>query len=135
MTKPEYEGRPQLMARRKPEALAPVEDMRLDELQTLHDRLVDIEKTETSGRQRYFEIGGELLAGGAIGAWLTGASLFPPIFVLVAAAVCFFASVSIKEAHADSIRSFRRDFRRLTESYDLVEAIEGEEASLEAEQG
>ncbi len=112
---------PQYTARRKPESIALMGDLRMHEMEAFDDRLGDIQKAEDHGYQWHFRVFAELLAGGAIGAWVSGSKFFPAILVLVAAALFYFASMAIDEAHADSIGSFRRDFRRVTEDIELVE--------------
>lgn len=112
---------PQYTARRKPEAVAVLSDIRMHEMLAFNDRLEDIQKAEDHGYHRHYRVLSELLAGGVIGAWITGAKFFPAFLVFVVAALFYLASLAIDEAHADSIGSFRRDFCRVTEDIELIE--------------
>ncbi len=118
----------QLKAVLNPEADAVMGSLRLHEMVTFDDRLADIEKAENHGYQHHFRVAAELLAGGVVGAWVTGAKLFPAALLLVVAAVLYLASLAINDAHADSIASFRRDFKRVTDDIQFVESGEDGEA-------
>jgi len=116
---------PQYMARRKPEALALMGDLRMHEMVTLESRLQDIQKTEDHGFAKHFRVAGEVLLGATVGAWVAGAAFYPAVLVLVVAIVLYLASIAISEAHADSIASFSRDFRTITNNIELVKDEDG----------
>jgi hypothetical protein len=100
--------------------------LRLHEMLTFDDRLADIETAESHGYQHHFRVAAELLAGGVVGAWVTGARFFPAVVLLIFAAALYLASLAIDEAHAESIASFRRDFKRVTKDIQFVESEDGE---------
>lgn len=120
---------PQYMARRKPETLALMGDLRVHEMLTLEARLKDIQKAEDHGFHKHFRLAGEVLFGAVIGAWVTGARFFPAILVLVVSVVLYLASLAITDAHADSVSNFSRDFKLITNNLELVEAGQRRESA------
>lgn len=112
---------PQYTARRKPETLALMGDLRVHEMITLEARLKDIQRAEEHGFDRHFRVAGEVLFGAVIGAWVTGARFFPAVLVLAVSIASYLASMAISEAHADSISSFSRDFTLITNNLELVQ--------------
>ncbi len=124
-------ARKQFKAVLDPKADAVMGSLRMHQMQTFDDRLVDLEKTESHGYQHHFRVAAELLAGGVVGAWVTGTRFFPAVVLLGVAALLYLASLAISEAHTESVKSFRRDFKRVMDNIEFVETSEGEEGEEE----